>query len=46
VGSSGNARREAPHLHFTIFRLGPDKRWWKGTAVNPYRFLAADNPSK
>jgi murein DD-endopeptidase MepM/ murein hydrolase activator NlpD len=40
VGSSGNAKPDAPHLHFTIFRLGPDKKWWKGTAVNPYRFLA------
>jgi murein DD-endopeptidase MepM/ murein hydrolase activator NlpD len=41
VGSTGNANPNAPHLHFTIFRLGPDKRWWKGKAVNPYRFLAA-----
>ena len=41
VGSTGNAKPEAPHLHFTIFRLGPDKRWWKGTPVNPYPFLAS-----
>ncbi len=41
VGTTGNAKRDAPHLHFTIFRLGPDKKWWKGTAVNPYRFLVA-----
>jgi peptidoglycan LD-endopeptidase LytH len=40
VGSTGNAKRDAPHLHFTIFRLGADKRWWKGTAVNPYPYLA------
>ena len=39
VGSTGNAPASAPHLHFTIFRLGPDKKWWKGTAVNPYPFL-------
>jgi murein DD-endopeptidase MepM/ murein hydrolase activator NlpD len=39
VGTSGNAAPNAPHLHFTIFRLGPDKRWWKGTALNPYPFL-------
>jgi murein DD-endopeptidase MepM/ murein hydrolase activator NlpD len=39
VGTTGNAPANAPHLHFTIFRLGPDKRWWKGTAVNPYPFL-------
>ena len=41
VGSTGNARPDAPHLHFTIFRLGSDKRWWKGKAVNPYPYLEA-----
>ena len=41
VGSTGNASAEAPHLHFAIFVLGPEKRWWKGTAVNPYPLLAA-----
>jgi len=40
VGSTGNAPAHAPHLHFTIFALGPDARWWKGRAVNPYPFLA------
>ena len=39
VGSTGNAPAHAPHLHFTIFKLGPDKKWWKGTAVNPYPYL-------
>jgi murein DD-endopeptidase MepM/ murein hydrolase activator NlpD len=39
VGSTGNANPVAPHLHFTIFRLGPEKRWWQGTAVNPYPVL-------
>jgi murein DD-endopeptidase MepM/ murein hydrolase activator NlpD len=41
VGSTGNASAEAPHLHFSIFVLGPEKRWWKGTAINPYPVLAA-----
>ena len=36
VGTTGNAPPNAPHLHFAIFRLGSDKRWWAGTAVNPY----------
>jgi murein DD-endopeptidase MepM/ murein hydrolase activator NlpD len=39
VGSTGNASPEAPHLHFTIFQLGPEKRWWKGTPLNPYPIL-------
>ncbi len=41
VGSTGNASPDAPHLHFTIYQLGPDKRWWKGTSINPYPYLAA-----
>lgn len=36
VGSTGNANDDAPHLHFAIFVLGPEKRWWQGTAINPY----------
>lgn len=41
VGSTGNAPESAPHLHFTIFELGPDKRWWRGKAVNPFPYLVA-----
>ncbi|AXQ28462.1 M23 family peptidase [Solimonas sp. K1W22B-7] len=41
VGSSGNANPAAPHLHFAIFLLGPEKHWWQGTAINPYPLLAA-----
>lgn len=36
VGSTGNASPEAPHLHFAISRLGPEKRWWQGDPINPY----------
>ena len=39
VGSTGNASPDAPHLHFAIFVLGPEKRWWEGTAINPYPLL-------
>lgn len=39
VGSTGNASPDAPHLHFAIFRLGPERRWWKGTPINPYPLL-------
>jgi murein DD-endopeptidase MepM/ murein hydrolase activator NlpD len=41
VGSTGNASEDAPHLHFAIFALGPDKHWWQGTPINPYPLLAA-----
>lgn len=39
VGSTGNASPDAPHLHFAIFALGPEKQWWKGTPLNPYPLL-------
>jgi murein DD-endopeptidase MepM/ murein hydrolase activator NlpD len=39
VGSTGNASPDAPHLHFTIFELGPEKQWWKGQAIDPYPAL-------
>jgi murein DD-endopeptidase MepM/ murein hydrolase activator NlpD len=40
VGTTGNAPPSAPHLHFTIFKLGPEKRWWQGTAINPFPLWA------
>src|SRR5262249_10856836 len=39
VGSTGDASPLAPHLHFTVFALGPEKQWWKGTAINPDQAL-------
>jgi murein DD-endopeptidase MepM/ murein hydrolase activator NlpD len=44
VGSSGNASPNAPHLHFTIFKLGQNKRWWQGIAIDPYPLLTASHP--
>ncbi len=39
VGTSGNAPPETPHLHFAIYRLGPEKNWWQGVAIDPYPLL-------
>ena len=36
VGTTGNAAPDAPHLHFAVFLLGPERQWWKGEALNPY----------
>lgn len=42
VGSTGNANPAAPHLHFEIHLLGPEKQWWKGASINPYPVLRGD----
>jgi murein DD-endopeptidase MepM/ murein hydrolase activator NlpD len=39
VGTTGNAPPDTPHLHFAIFRLTDEKRWWQGTAIDPYPIL-------
>ena len=39
VGTSGNAPANTPHLHFAIFELGPDRRWWEGKPIDPYLVL-------
>jgi peptidoglycan LD-endopeptidase LytH len=36
VGTTGNAPANTPHLHFAIFRLTPERRWWQGTPVDPW----------
>ena len=36
VGTSGNAPPNTPHLHFAVFELGPERRWWQGKAIDPY----------
>ena len=41
LASAATRRRETPHLHFTIFKLAEDKRWWKGAPINPFPLWAA-----
>jgi peptidoglycan LD-endopeptidase LytH len=43
VGSSGDASPTAPHLHFAIFKLGPERHWWQGAPINPYGFLSVSS---
>ena len=35
VGTTGNAPRDVPHLHFQIMRLPADGKWWTGVPVDP-----------
>ena len=39
VGTSGNASKDTPPLHFAIFRLTDKKQWWQGTSIDPYAVL-------
>jgi peptidoglycan LD-endopeptidase LytH len=39
VGTTGNAPRDTPHLHFAIFKMTGEKRWWQGTPIDPYSVL-------
>lgn len=39
VGTSGNAPKDTPHLHFAVFRLTPERQWWTGTPIDPYDIL-------
>ncbi len=41
VGTTGNASPTAPHLHFALIRLGPERKWYRGTPLNPYPYLAS-----
>ncbi len=42
VGTTGNAPPSTPHLHFAIFELNPDQRWWEGTPIDPYVVYSDD----
>lgn len=39
VGTTGNAPKDVPHLHFQVAMVPPDRRWWTGLAVDPLPFL-------
>ena len=39
VGTSGNAPPNTPHLHFAVFKLTDQKRWWQGTPLDPFEIL-------
>ena len=39
VGVTGNAPKNTPHLHFAIYKLTEEKKWWQGTPIDPYLVL-------
>ena len=36
----------APHLHFAVSVLGPEKQWWQGTSINPYGRFEGQQPAQ
>jgi murein DD-endopeptidase MepM/ murein hydrolase activator NlpD len=39
VGTTGDAPPDTPHLHFAVFKLGPEHQWWRGKAIDPVPML-------
>jgi murein DD-endopeptidase MepM/ murein hydrolase activator NlpD len=39
VGTTGNAPKNTPHLHFQVMRMPADGRYWDGEPINPYALL-------
>jgi murein DD-endopeptidase MepM/ murein hydrolase activator NlpD len=47
VGTTGNAPKDAPHLHFQMMRMPADHHFWNGEPINPYSLLRqAQVPAK
>jgi murein DD-endopeptidase MepM/ murein hydrolase activator NlpD len=42
VGTTGNAPPDVPHLHFAIVLMDEDRRWWKGSPIDPQPILARE----
>ena len=42
VGTTGNAPRDTPHLHFQVMRLDDPKRYWDGLPLDSRPFFAHD----
>jgi peptidoglycan LD-endopeptidase LytH len=36
VGTTGNAPKDTPHLHFQVMRMPTDGKYWDGEPINPF----------
>ena len=39
VGTTGNAPKDTPHLHFQVMRMPSDGKFWDGEPINPYPLM-------
>lgn len=42
VGTTGNAPKNTPHLHFQVMKRGAGRAWWDGPPINPISYFASD----
>jgi len=42
VGTTGNAPKDIPHLHFQIMRMPQDGKYWNGEPINPFAILRGE----
>jgi murein DD-endopeptidase MepM/ murein hydrolase activator NlpD len=45
VGTTGNAPKDTPHLHFQVMRMPRDGKYWDGEPINPYPLLLLTHES-
>lgn len=39
VGTTGNAPKNLPHLHFQIMQMPADRKYWSGEPIDPFTLL-------
>jgi murein DD-endopeptidase MepM/ murein hydrolase activator NlpD len=39
VGTTGNAPKDTPHLHFQVMRMPSDGKYWDGEPITPYPLI-------
>ena len=42
VGTTGNAPKDLPHLHFQVTRMPADRKWWLGVPIDPRPLFAVE----
>lgn len=45
VGTTGNAPKDTPHLHFQVMRMPSDGKYWDGEPINPYPLILLSHDS-
>lgn len=40
VGTTGNAPKNVPHLHFQVMRMTNVRDWWDGPPIDPFGYFA------